>query len=387
MTEADKLSHWQKETIYPEGDEYFREVYASLDQAEHEIHIESYIFNLDPIGIEILDKLQKAAHRGVIVRLLVDGIGSYNFLGPLQAECKKRNIQFRIYHPLPFKIKSLQKMSWKRINMWIQLFRRINKRNHRKIILIDQKFAFLGSYNITQVHSKRWMGGKAWRDMGVLVQGTDILLLAKNCLDTWNKAKLRNLKHLGLYLKPKIKFRISSLLRINSNLRVRFFLLRDLIKRMSRSEKQILITNAYFLPKRSVLRALKSAARRGIYVGLCIPAVSDIWFVKAAARSLYYRLLKSGVHIFEYQKTVLHSKTLVIDDWGTIGSHNLNHRSLQHDLEIEAVITYPENIHLLNCRWHEDIKNSKEITLKDLGSFTLWSRIISRFAYWFRYWI
>jgi len=156
---------------------------------------------------------------------------------------------------------------------------------------------------------------------------------------------------------------------------------------MKLAEKRILVTSGYFLPRKSVLRGLRRAARRGIFVGLCIPAKSDVWFVKSAAKSLYYRLLKDGVHIFEYQPRILHAKTLIIDDWGTVGSHNLNHRSLTHDLEAEAVITHPENIQKLIEAWDRDVLSSSAITLKDLGKWSWPQRLLSRFAYWFRYWI
>jgi len=148
-----------------------------------------------------------------------------------------------------------------------------------------------------------------------------------------------------------------------------------------------LITNAYFIPRRSVLRALKKAAQRGVEVALVLPALTDVPIVQWASRSLYYRLLKAKVRIFEYQPSVLHAKTVIIDNWATVGSHNLNHRSMIHDYEVEAVLTDNQSLNELVNQWQIDVKSSQEITLESLGKFPWWTRWISRLAYWFRYWI
>jgi cardiolipin synthase len=93
------------------------------------------------------------------------------------------------------------------------------------------------------------------------------------------------------------------------------------------------------------------------------------------------------VHIFEYQNRVLHAKTLIIDDWATVGSHNLNHRSLNHDLEIEWMTENPKDIKILLQQWDTDIQHCHSNNMADLGRWTLWDRAIGRVAYWFRYWI
>ncbi len=385
-----KPSHWQTETLFFDGDKYFQALAAAIDAAKHEILVESYIYDMDTVGLRILYHLEAAVGRGVTVRILVDGIGSYNWLTELRYECRKRKLLFRVYHPLPFRLNLMRRISWKRLRRLLTLFRRINKRNHRKTITIDQEKAFLGSFNISQVHSKKMMGLKAWRDSGVFVQGSSVIFLRQDFLRAWSKSKFESLSGFsenGNLLRRKALMPKNSLIRLNSRIRWRYSLLRDLNFRMKSAQKRILITNGYFLPRQSVLRGLKKAARRGVFVGLCIPAKSDIWFVKAAAKSLYLRLINAGVHIYEYQPTILHAKTLIIDDWATVGSHNLNHRSLVHDLEVEAVLTSQQSIAELIQQWDADVKNSLPISKKDLGKIGLWQQFLSRFAYWFRYWI
>ena len=380
-------SLWRSERLFFDGDKYFHAVFQAIDTAESEILLESYIYDLDTVGLRFLQHLEMAAARGVIVRILVDGIGSYNWLTQLRAECRKRKLLFRVYHPLPFRLNIMRKISWRRLRSLLIIFRRINKRNHRKSITIDKSHAFLGSFNISQVHSKKMMGQKAWRDTGAWVEGAGVQLLRQEFLRAWSKSKFESLSDMGHLKRKRRSYPMGKLLRLNSKLRWRFLLIRDLSLKMKTAKKRILVTNGYFLPRPVFLRALVRAAKRGVFVGLCIPVKSDIWFVKAAAKSLYLKLIKAGVHIYEYQPTVMHAKTLIIDDWATVGSHNLNHRSLIHDLELEAVITHAQNIQELTKQWDTDVKNSTLIRLKDLGKISWLDRILSKFAFWFRYWI
>lgn len=386
-SEKSPIAQWDEERLFFRGDDYYNEMFLCLEKAQNKVWIESYIFDLDSVGLKLLRLLQGLQARGVEVKLLVDGIGSLGSLAELREKCRQMKIDFRIYHPLPFSLQRSGKMRWRKLKLWLYLFRRINKRNHRKVVLIDDSMAFLGSYNISQVHSEKIMGPQTWVDTGVFVRGSDVRGLHDAFLKAWLKSKYNVQVDAASFLKLKAKTRPQSLIRLNSKMRWRYQLLRDLNRKMKQAQKRILITNAYFLPRKSILRNLRKAAKRGVFVGLCLPAKSDVWFVKAAAKSLYSRLLKDGVHIFEYQPQILHSKILIIDDWATVGSHNLNHRSLSHDLEAEAVITDPLNLQLLIQDWDQKITKSKAIGPTELGRWGLIERALSRFAYWFRYWI
>lgn len=381
--------NWQDVKFYLSGDDYFRDVQKAVDKARSEIWVESYIFDMDPIGLRILDSLNRAHERGVKVHLLVDGVGAFNWLPNLKDYCSQKRIPFRIFHPLPIRTHYLRKISWRSLRKILFLLKRINKRNHRKLFLIDGERAFLGGLNVSQVHCKEFMLKKAWRDTGIQVTGPALESLRKACQQAWFKSKFDGLTFSGSFLKRRIRWRNppTDLLRLNSSIQWRYFLLRDLNRRFKRAQKRILITNAYFVPRRSVLRALIKAAERGVYVGLCVPAVTDVFAVQWASKSLYGRLLRAGVHIYEYQNRVLHAKTLVIDDWATVGSHNLNHRSLTHDLEVEAVLTEPQWIQTLLNHWDLDIRESHAVTLADLGKMRWYNRVFYRFAYWFRYWL
>jgi len=281
----------------------------------------------------------------------------------------------------------LRKISWRSLRRILFLLKKANKRNHRKVILIDRHKSFLGSLNISQVHTKEFMGAKAWRDTGIQVTGGPLHHLRRAWLDAWVTARMEKL-HLRHRLgRIRVRQKVDEALRLNSTIYWRYFLLRDLNRRMRLAEKRILITNAYFVPRRSVLRSLIKAAQRGVEVGLCLPEQTDVLPVRWASRSLYSRLLRAGVRIYEYQPQMMHAKTLIIDDWATVGSHNLNHRSLTHDLEVEVVLVQPDRVRELSQQWQRDIQHSSEITLSVLGKMTLWSRSMARLAYWFRYWL
>lgn len=378
--------------LYFSGDQYFQRALEAIEDARSEVFLESYIFDLDPIGLRFLYALEAAKARGVQVRLLVDGIGSFNWLKELQSRTRAAGIPLHIYHPLPL-IRKLR-LSWRGLRRGLLIFRRINQRNHRKVILIDQRHVFLGSLNISQVHTREFMGENAWRDTGIELDfppdHEDVKALREAYLDTWRKSQgrrrlkiysVRLLRRLGKLHPPHARFRL------NSRVWWRYHLAKDLLQRMRLAQKRILITNAYFLPRRAILTALRRAARRGVYVGLVLPQKTDVWIVRAASRSLYYRLVKDGVHIFEYEPSLLHAKTLVIDNWATVGSHNLNHRSLLHDLEVETVLREPRLVRKLITQWDRDAHVSRKVTLEELGEFSIFERAIARVIYWFRYWL
>ena len=379
--------NWDQVQLYFSGDEYFRDLIQAIGQARHEIILESYIFDLDPIGLRVLAAITEAQSRGVKVQILVDGVGSFNWLLGLTEYCKKNQLHFRIYHPLPIRMSFLKKISWRSLRRILFLLKKANKRNHRKVILIDKQRAFMGSLNISQVHTKEFMGAKAWRDTGIQVTGGPLNHLRRACLDAWVTARMEKLHLRHRLVRMRFRQRADEILRLNSTIYWRYFLLRDLNRRLRQAQTRILVTNAYFVPRRSVLRSLIKAAQRGVQVGICLPEQSDVLPVRWASRSLYNRMLRAGVKIYEYQKSMMHAKTLIVDDWATVGSHNLNHRSLTHDLEVEVVLKDKESLRTLTEQWQIDVQHSHAVTKDDLGRMSWLDRSMARLAYWFRYWL
>ena len=381
--QAGSLQNWSDVKFHFTGDGYFQSILERIQASVREIRIEMYMFNFDELGQAILENLKQARLRGVDVYLLVDGIGSISFLAELDEYCRNNNIHFKIYHPVPIKLSFLKRFSfktltWKNIRWFFIMFRKINNRDHRKVILIDQRIAFVGSQNITNVHSETLSHEKAWRDTGVEVQGPPVNQLVSTNEFAWLKAK-----HERLIGSWKIHDHV---LRLSARRRHRLSRVRQLINTIENSQRRVWITTAYFLPSRKIVKALCRAASRSVDVALCLPAKSDIPFMKWTSRLLYNRLLNSGVKIYEYQDRVLHAKSLVIDDWGTVGTYNFNHRSLIHDLEVEVVIDQPHWIEKLEKQWVIDLKKSKLIKPSDEG-LNIFLRMLANIIYWFRYWL
>jgi cardiolipin synthase len=382
--------------IFFSGDDYFRNVLSAINEATQSIFVESYIFDYDPVGQAVLKALSKKRAEGLDVRLLVDGIGSYNWIKEIQKECQRSDIALRVFHPIPWQAHLLAKLTWRNILRLLRLFRFINKRNHRKVFLIDEKILFTGSMNVSQVHSARYLGSQAWRDTGLAFQPLDqneLRPLHSALEKTWKSSRFPNLKQAHWAKVFQRHYLPVSLqrVRLNSNWRWRWQLTRDLLKRIHKAQRRVLITNAYFLPRRSLLRAIRRAAKRGVYVGLCLPEKSDIWFLREATRSLYADLLNSGVHIFEYRPRILHAKSLIIDDWAIIGSNNLNHRSLLHDLELDVAIGIKSDesnlVEQLVHQWRDDLKSSVKISISKLGKRSRLRHLFGKIIYWFRYWL
>lgn len=378
-----------KVELFFAGDAFYTSLQKAIHKATHEICFETYIFHMDKMGHEFLKELADAAKRGVKVSLLVDGFGSMPALSSLRTFCRKNHIHFRVYHSIPFISWRIFRFPWLIFRLFRRFSRRMNTRNHRKLVLIDDRVIYVGSFNISEVHSAKYSGKKAWRDTGVRVETpakSDLSqVLHSAFVRAWRRSRLfaRGRVHEKLLRKAA---ELGSL-RLNDRPRRRSFFARDLRQRILAAQKRILITNAYFLPRRSLRRALRHTALRGVYVGVCVPAKSDVWIVREASRTLYQKLIAAGVHIFEYQPTMLHAKTMVIDDWSVVGSHNFNHRSFLHDLEIELSFESPEVTEKLVQQWDKDLALSKEVTLDDLYDVSLWRLMISRLCYVFRYWL
>jgi cardiolipin synthase len=166
---------------------------------------------------------------------------------------------------------------------------------------------------------------------------------------------------------------------------MRYQVYRDLIRRIRNAEDHIFVASAYFLPKGSLLRALKYAARKGVDVEIIVPGTTDVPIVRWAAFEVIKNMFKSGIKVFEYQKSILHAKYMIIDDYCSVGSLNLNHRSLLHDLEVEVVLIDPHDRDNLLQQWQIDRAQSALLTEQKLQSNSWLIQVLSRIAFKLRY--
>jgi cardiolipin synthase A/B len=359
-----------KETVISDGSQYFNSLLEDLAQATISIDLETYIFNPDVVGLRVVDQLRAAGRRGVRVRLMLDGAGSADWNSSTTEQLRQADVQVRIFRPFPWNIRQ-----WERAlpNLsWLAKFRRLltimSRRNHRKLCLIDGRVAWVGSFNISKSHFPKAQGGEGWRDTAVRLEGFDLDELQHAFDSAWFDDT------------AKISRRVLSINHFRLNHIRRRKLRRDLLNRIYHCQSRLWITNAYFVPDASFLKYLKKAARRGIDVRILLPGTSDIFFMPWASAVYYQDLLKSGVRIFEYTQSVLHAKIMIIDDWITVGSSNLDYSSLFRNLEVDVVLSLPASKDAIREQFLDDISHSQEIFIRDYPRRPWWKRLIGRIA-------
>lgn len=369
--------------IYHDGDDYYQQIILDITAAQFSICIESYIFSFDQVGQNILNHLANAQRRGVKVELLIDGFGSFFWIQKIEKFCKENQIRLKVYRQFPVGFLIFSQSLFLFTFRLQRMMSRLNQRNHRKLVLIDQKIAFLGSLNITAEHSRKFFGRQAWRDTGLRFEGP-IKELTNAFYFTWKRSKLRrkNPFSKGFPYQP-----VNSIFRLNTVRKWRRWLRKDYLRRIHEAQSEILITTAYFLPTTPFIKAFIQARQRGVRVAIIIPHLSDVFMVKLASQQLLHQLIQSGVEIYEYQKSVLHAKYCIIDHTGFVGSFNFNHRSLLHDLEVEIRLDQNQIVEQLKGQWETDKENSLAFNDQNYLIKNWLYRLGSWIAYRLKYWL
>lgn len=372
------------EDIFYEGGSFYTQLQKDINNAKKSIDLEVYMFNYDIVGRRFCDTLIAAALRGVNVRILVDSAGSPLWGGNIAKKMENAGVETRIFHPLPWRLwqwsRSVIKLPW--ILKASYLLLKINSRNHRKACTIDDKVAYVGSMNISTCHLNKNEGGDSWRDMAIRLENVDINPLKEAFDLAWeNRVIHERIRDIFRHVNTNPIFRL------NHTWHRRRILHRNLLRRISKTKERIWITNAYFVPDNFLLKKIKDAARNNIDVRILLPHKSDFFIMTWASSQFYFSLLKAGARIFEYQPSMLHAKTLILDNWVTIGSSNLNHRSLLHDLEVDVNVRLKETKQKVTQQFLEDLKHAKEIDLKNWNKRPVHQRLVGRLALYLKFWI
>lgn len=376
MDVAKPIERWTSERLYFEGDAFFADVFEAIDRAKSSIHLETYIYDPDTLGERFEKALIRAASRGVSVRLLVDGIGAARWIERRHPDLERSGVLLRVYHPV-----ALSKVARDLIARWggkrttqPNLVSRLNRRDHRKICVVDETIAFVGSLNVSSVHCTSLVGDQAWRDTAMRVEGTGILDLVLAFDHAWLRSHTadgkRRWKDTILQLARRTRA-MSPIVRLNYTYKLRRKNSREFKLRLKRAKTKIWLTNAYLSPSAPLVRQITQAAERGVEVRLLVPRKSDVFFMPWVATSNYAPLLKSGVRIFEYLPRFLHAKSVMIDNWSTVGTSNLNRRSAYFDFEVDLVVTDPERLRELEEQFHRDLEVSEEVRVAR-GGLTAW---------------
>jgi cardiolipin synthase A/B len=375
------MERWLEEQIFFDGDSFFEAMETAIANATQSIDLETYIFENDDFGKDLIGRLVAAANRGIKVRIIVDGVGSWGFSRYFKDAISKSSVVVKIYHRLPWESLTPWELIRRRPRFG-QLFRRVNNRNHRKICIIDRKKAWVGSFNIAAYHRRKYVGDKAWRDTGLTISGTGVAVL-NSAFDwiwfPWKRTFTRRKKLQEIFTHP--------LLSLNQFRSFRRRNYKELLRKIRTARRRIWIANSYFVPHGSLLKALEQAGARGVDVRIIVPHNNDVFFIPWVSSAFYEGLTEAGVKIYEYLPSMFHAKTLLIDDLGMVGSSNLNHRSLFHDLEVDVLISHPETLATLVSQYERDMENSTLIEKVDRRVRPLWVRLLGKLVLFFRYWM
>ncbi len=328
------LTVGNKATLLQDGPATYAAMFAAISQAKDHINLESYIIEDDAVGQQFADQLLAQQRRGVQVNVIYDSVGGINtprlYFDQL-AQAGVAVLEFNPVNPLQAR------------GTWL-----INNRDHRKLLIVDGRIAFLGGINISSVYSsgaiiRRSKKAKtttaAWRDTDLRLEGPVVAELQQLFMQTWNKQHGPTLAAKTYF--PALSVMGKDMIRaIGSTSDDPYSLIYlTLLSAIGNAEKQVYLTNAYFVPDPQLIKALLDAVARGVDVRLILPGYSDSALVWHAGRAHYANLLAGGVRIYERGGALLHSKTAVIDGvWSTVGSTNLDWRSFTDNDELNAVI-------------------------------------------------
>ena len=319
--------------IFEETASIYDDILESIRGAQHHVHLEYYIFRSDEAGRLFLDALTEKAREGVEVRVLIDSIGSFSTMSWFWKPLREAGGQVAYFLPaIPF---------GRRWN--------INYRNHRKIVVVDGRVAYMGSQNIGNEYRGLWRRVVPWKDTHLRLEGNVVIDLQQIFVADWYFTTREDLTESTSYF-PQIADAAEchaepgkgacTIQVIPSGLDSPHDLLGEFIyTAFGLAERSIRITTPYFVPDPGLLVALKAASYRGVRVELLIPQKTDSRVVLLAGRSYYAELLQAGVRIVEHPSAMLHSKIVLIDDaWALVGSVNMDIRSFSLNFEVSASI-------------------------------------------------
>jgi len=347
-----------------DGDETFREMERALGDARHHINVEVYIFHDDELGRRIADLMMSKAREGVAVNLIYDSVGSIDTDERFFDELRRAGVHVVEYNPVdPTKARR----SWQ-----------LEQRDHRKLLVVDDRVAFTGGLNFSNEYAgsspraSRFSSGRfftksatmrTWRDTHVEIEGPVVQEFQKLFRKTWEKQHGDRLPW-NEYFAPAAPAGNQIVRAIGSTPDDSFSLIHTtMLSAIEHAQRSIHLTQAYFVPDDELVEALIRAARRGVDTQIVLPGVTDFWMTRFAGRARFSDLLDAGVRLHERLGSVLHAKTAVIDGvWSTVGSANLDYRSLVKNDEINAVILGEQFADQLEAMFRDDVAASREIT-------------------------
>jgi phosphatidylserine/phosphatidylglycerophosphate/cardiolipin synthase-like enzyme len=299
-----------------DGSEIFTAMLSAIESAQSSIFLEMYLLKSGSLMDRFVDVLRAAAQRGVAVYLLFDDFGARGLLQRDRNKLNCQGIHISYYNPLRY-----------------GELRRNLLRDHRKLLVVDGRLAYVGGIGITDAFDNAAHPNRYWHDVAIQAEG--------DVVADWCVAFRKNWSHWARDPVMELPTDIAADAAMDQAGRVasgwRFGageIHKSFVKRARSAERHVWMMTAYFVPSRRLRRALRGAARRGVDVRLLLPGpITDHPAVRYAGRRFYQALLRAGVRIFEYQPQFLHAKVLLCDDWVSLGSSNIDRWNLHWNLE------------------------------------------------------
>jgi cardiolipin synthase A/B len=363
------MSEGNRVTILKNGVEIFPAMLAAIRDAQKTINLEFYIYWDGEIGRKFAEALAEKARAGVAVKVILDAVGSAQMSRSLVNFMARNGIDVEWYHPI----------------RWYTLST-LNHRTHRKLLIVDGRIGFSGGVGIAD----DWLGdGDAknhWRDTVARVEGPVVTQMQSAFMDNWVKSRGELLTGLDYFpaLAPTGPH-LTQVLKSSPSEGSSTVKLLYIISIVS-AVKSIYISNAYFVPDADTTRALEGAVRRGVDVRVIVPGeFTDVPIVRQASRWHYELLLRRGIRIFEYQPTMMHAKTMVVDGaWTTIGSSNFDDRSFRLNDEVNINIYNDDLAAQMETMFHADLARCEEVTLRKWFRRGWWDKTKEKLAGVFR---
>lgn len=337
--------------LFETGNSLLKAMLEAISQARSEILAEFYIIRDDDAGQRFAAALSAAAARGVRVSLMYDYVGSFTTASSFFEGIAKNGVQCLSFNPPSFH----RGLAW------------FDKRDHRKILVVDSQTAFTGSMNIGLEYVQTGPDETTWRDAGVRIDGPAAHDLARLFRELWTQEGGAPLKNMLVPHPNPPSDNNADVLVVSggphfsrSHIRIAFRLA------FADADQSILIMTPYFMPGPRFLRSLIRAAHRGVRVVLVLPAICDVPLVQLASRGLHGPLLAAGVELYERQGAMLHSKVISVDNnWGMVGSANLDLRSFHRNFEMNLVVHGKDFGQRLASLIENELKGCRRVGLAD----------------------
>ncbi|MEN9799788.1 MAG: hypothetical protein RL653_3485 [Pseudomonadota bacterium] len=360
LKDLGRLVPGNRVALLRDGLDAFPEMLSAIRAARSRVRLETYIFSDDAVGRAFSQALGDAAARGVRVTVLYDAVGSLWTPRAFFRRLRASGVDVHAFRP---------------IGRHTSL-RRLIRRDHRKLLVVDSRVAFVGGINIAVQWAPRGVPrGGGWRDDALRIEGPAAAALERRFFASWRVAVRERLR--AWRSKPPLPDGppAGSLgLAILSSRRA---IHRAYLHALEAAERSVLVAAGYFVPDVRVLHALEQAAARGVEVKLLLAGRSDHAVMTWAARGFYRRLLRAGVRVFEWSEGVLHAKTAVVDGrWATVGSFNLEAFSLLYNHEVNVALVEPAFASQVEASLRRDLSACREVTLESLRRRPRWRRAL-----------